>query len=169
MIIELEPVFNNIGFSLGIDYALDLSGIELNAGHPFTSPVKVRGRVINKAGVVSVEATASFDLSLECDRCADAITTHFDIPIEHVLVTELNDDTNDELILLESLRFDLDRLVSDDIFLSLPSKFLCRDDCKGVCPICGQNLNVSQCSCKKPVDPRLEALKQLLDSKETTD
>lgn len=164
MILELEPVFNNIGFSLVIDYELDLSYAELNAAYPFKSPVKVSGRVVNSAGVVSVEAAASFDLSLECDRCAAAITKHLDVPVRHVLVTELNDDTNDELILLESLRFDLDKLVTDDIFLSLPFKFLCSNDCKGVCPQCGQNLNVSQCSCKKPVDPRLEALKQLLDN-----
>jgi len=164
MILELEPVFNNIGFSLVIDYELDLSYAELNSAYPFKSPVLVSGRVVNSAGVVSVEAVASFDLSLECDRCAAAITKHLDVPVRHVLVTELNDDTNDELILLESLRFNLDKLVSDDIFLSLPSKFLCSNDCKGVCPQCGQNLNVSQCSCKKPVDPRLEALKQLLDN-----
>ena len=164
MIIELEPVFNNIGLSIEIDYELDLSGAEFSAAHPFTSPVKVRGAVKNSAGVVSVAAIASFDLSLLCDRCVEPIIWHREVPVEHVLVTALNDETNDELILLDSLRFDLDKLVIDDIFLTLPSKFLCRDDCRGVCPQCGQNLNVSQCSCKKPVDPRLEALKQLLDN-----
>jgi uncharacterized protein len=164
MILELEPVFNNIGFSLDISYELDLSRAELNAAYPFKSPVRVSGRAVNNAGVVSVEAAASFDMSLECDRCAVPITKHSEVPVRHVLVTELNDDTNDELILLEGMRLDLDKLVTDDIFLSLPSKFLCSDDCRGVCPQCGQNLNVSQCSCRKPVDPRLEALKQLLDN-----
>jgi uncharacterized protein len=87
----------------------------------------------------------------------------FDLPVEHVLVRELADENNDELILLESFRMDLDELVSDDIFLSLPTKFLCRDDCQGVCPTCGQNLNDGPCSCKKTVDPRLADLLQLLD------
>ncbi len=169
MLIELEPVFNNIGFSFAVDYALDLSDALLNGLRAFTAPVRVVGQIKNTAGIVSVKVVASFDLSLECDRCAEPFTRHMDIPVEHVLVTELNDDTNDELILLESLRFNLDQLVSDDIFLALPSKFLCKEDCKGVCPRCGQNLNTSPCSCQKPFDPRLEALKQLLDNSESAE
>ena len=87
----------------------------------------------------------------------------FVLPVEHVLVRELADESNDELILLDSFRMDLDALVSDDVFLSLPTKFLCREDCRGVCPTCGQNLNDGPCSCKKAVDPRLAGLLQLLE------
>ena len=164
MIFELEQVFNNVGFSLPVDYSIDLSDVELNCIKPFTSPVSVRGKICNDAGVVSVKVTVSFTLNLVCDRCAADYVRKFSTPVEHVLVTELNNEDNDELILLDSLSFELDTLVTDDIFLELPSKFLCRDDCSGICSMCGQNLNDSQCSCKKPVDPRLEALKQLLDN-----
>jgi uncharacterized protein len=164
MIFELEPVFNNVGFSVKIDYEFILPDVGDGGVCPFTCPFAVKGSFVNNAGVVSVEATASTDLSLQCDRCAVELTRHIEVPVRHVLVTELNDDTNDELILIESFQFDLDKLVTDDVFLWLPSKFLCSNGCKGVCPQCGQNLNESQCSCKKPVDPRLEALKQLLDN-----
>ncbi len=163
MFFELEPVFNNVGFSIKVDYEIDFSNAELSGVLPFRKPVRVSGVIRNNAGVVSTDITAAFDMEIPCDRCAVEIKRHLEIPVEHVLVTELNDNTNDELILLDSLRFNLDELVSDDIFLSLPTKFLCREDCKGICPHCGQNLNISPCSCKKPVDPRLEALTQLLD------
>ncbi|MCL2508489.1 MAG: DUF177 domain-containing protein [Oscillospiraceae bacterium] len=163
MLFELEPVFNNVGFSLDISHEIDLSGAELNGGFPFQKPVKVTGAVVNSAGVVSVMAEAAFTLFLSCDRCAAPIERQISVPVEHVLVTELNDDANAELILLESLRFDLSGLVTDDIFLTLPMRFLCKDGCKGICAQCGQNLNQDPCSCKKPVDPRLQALEQLLD------
>lgn len=164
MIFELEPIFNNVGSSLPVDYSLDFSDVALNLTHPFTEPVSVKGEFRNIAGVVSVDATASFTLSLFCDRCASPMQQVYRIPVEHTLVTQLNDETNDELICIDSFRFELDELVSDDIFLSLPSKFLCRADCKGLCPDCGQNLNDGPCSCKKAVDPRLEGLLQLLDN-----
>lgn len=164
MIFDLEPIFNNIGSSLAVDYTLDFSDIELNLTHPFVTPVTVKGAFKNSADVVSVNATASFTLSLSCDRCAAPISQAYIVPIEHTLVTQLNDETNDELICIDSFRLELDELVSDDIFLSLPSKFLCRSDCKGLCAQCGQNLNEGPCSCKKSVDPRLAGLMQLLDN-----
>jgi len=163
MFFELEPVFNNVGFSLDVSHEIDLSGAELNGGFPFREPVKVSGHAANSAGVVSVSAEAVFTLFLECDRCAAPIKRQMSVPVEHVFVTELNDETNDELILLPSLRFDLSGLVTDDIFLAMPAKFLCRDGCAGLCPLCGRNLNEGPCGCTKPVDPRLEALTRLLD------
>jgi uncharacterized protein len=48
--------------------------------------------------------------------------------------------------------------------LNMDSRLICSEDCKGVCPRCGKDLNQGSCSCEKEVDPRLAALKQLLDS-----
>lgn len=163
MIFELEPIFNNVGATLPVDYRMDWSDVPLNGVFPFTEPVSVHGEFRNRAGIVSVCVRASFVLDLFCDRCAKPMRQTFELPVEHVLVRELADESNDELILLDSFRMDLDALVSDDVFLSLPTKFLCRDDCQGVCPTCGQNLNDGPCSCKKPVDPRLADLLQLLE------
>ena len=163
MFIELEPVFNNIGLSLDFDYQLDLSECELAGVKPFITPVKVKGCARNVTGIVELAAEAVFTLSAPCDRCAAPIERTFTVPVEHTLVTHLNNDDNDELILIDNFRFDLDPLVSEDIFLSLPAKFLCKEDGKGICPRCGRNLNEGPCSCEKPVDPRLAVLKQLLD------
>ena len=51
----------------------------------------------------------------------------------------------------------------EDVVLNLPSKVLCKDDCKGLCPQCGKNLNDGPCDCKEPVDPRLAGLLELLN------
>jgi uncharacterized protein len=61
------------------------------------------------------------------------------------------------------MRLDLDQLVEEDVNLAIPSKYLCNPDCKGLCSICGKNLNENQCDCKAPVDPRMAVLLQLLD------
>ena len=85
------------------------------------------------------------------------------VPLEHVLLTHLDEEDTGEFIVVEGMRLDLTALVREDLLLALPAKFLCREDCKGLCPMCGKNLNDGSCSCKKPIDPRLEALRQLLD------
>ena len=57
----------------------------------------------------------------------------------------------------------MDEFITEEVNLFLPSKILCKPDCKGLCYKCGKNLNLGDCGCKKDVDPRMEALLQLLD------
>ena len=45
----------------------------------------------------------------------------------------------------------------------METKFLCSEDCKGLCPRCGKNLNLGPCGCRKEPDPRFAVLEQLLD------
>ena len=164
MILDLEPIFNNEGMVKHFDYQLDLSEQELNGSKPFASPVRISGHAGNYTGIVELHATADFTLETACDRCAKPISLSLATKIFHTLVTSLNDETNDELLLVNELRFNLDELITEDIFLDLPSKLLCSEDCKGICSKCGADLNAGSCSCEKEVDPRLAALKQLLDN-----
>lgn len=161
--IELEPVFNNEGLTKPLDFSLDMSNVEYNGGLPFKAPVYIKGEVKNSTGIVSVSARAEFTLKLTCDRCAAEFDRKFSIPCEHILVTQVNDDSNDELIVVDSLHYDLEPLVTEDILLSLPTKVLCREDCLGICHRCGKDLNDGPCDCGKEYDSRWDALLQLLD------
>ena len=75
----------------------------------------------------------------------------------------LESGENDAFLEVPNMRLNLDELVEEDVNLALPTKYLCNDECKGLCPMCGRNLNEGQCDCKAPVDPRMEALLKLLD------
>jgi uncharacterized protein len=62
--------------------------------------------------------------------------------------------------------FEIDDLVREAVILSVPAKPLCSENCKGLCPVCGTDLNRSTCSCaKKDIDPRWDQLKGLLKKK----
>ena len=66
---------------------------------------------------------------------------------------------------LGSLVLLLYALLRDDILLELPTKFLCKPDCKGLCSQCGQNLNLGDCGCnQRRIDPRLEVLQQFFNN-----
>lgn len=157
MFIELEPIFNCDGAEKEFSYEFAPDGCDE------IKSVAVKGKVFNRTGIVSLEANALYELDTLCDRCASSVKRNEELAISHFLVSELNDEDNDEYYLVENMNFNLDELVREDILLSLPTKILCREDCRGICPYCGANLNEKQCDCKKPVDPRLEALKQFLD------
>lgn len=163
MIIELESVFNTDGLKIPFDYELSLSGIIVSEVAPVTEPVKVSGYVENKAGIVNLKASAALKYEAPCDRCAENVISHFSFPVEHTLVVALESGDNDDFLEVPNMRLNLDELVEEDVNLALPTKYLCNDDCKGLCPICGNNLNKTKCDCKAPIDPRMEALLQLLD------
>lgn len=164
MFIELEPIFNNVGESFSFNCELDLSGCEYGGIYPFKAPVMVEGVVKNTAGIVGIDMRVKVSYDGLCDRCAESVKREMDYKFSHTLVSTLNNEENDELMLIEDMHFYLDPLVTEDIFLSLPTKILCSEDCKGLCPRCGANLNTGSCSCKKEIDPRLAALQELLEN-----
>jgi uncharacterized protein len=164
MIIELESVFNTEGLNVPFDYELSLSHIDVSGLNPITSPVRVKGSVKNKAGIVNLVASAEVIYEAPCDRCAENVKKTFSFPVEHTLVVSLENDGNTEFLEVPNLRLNLDELVEEDVNLALPTKYLCNKNCKGLCPICGENLNTTECNCKAPVDPRWEGLLQLLDN-----
>ena len=95
-------------------------------------------------------------------QCYSRDFTHYRQSLRVVEKLE-NEEDDDDYIVVSNRELDLDELVNEEVSLSLPNKILCKDDCKGLCPKCGANLNVKQCNCKKDVDPRMEALLQLLE------
>lgn len=160
MFIELEPVFNNIGSKKEFAYSFVLDDCEIR------EPAKVQGVVENRAGVVTLTADAALEYETVCDRCLAPLSRKLQKQFTHTLVSSLNDEDNDDFILVEDMHFNLDELLREDILLQVPTKELCKPDCKGLCPMCGANLNETACSCKPPIDPRLAVLRQLLDDDE---
>ncbi len=162
MFINLENVFNNGAEEIRTDFDFDFSSADYDGVYPFATPVKLRGSIKNETGIVYLRASAEFRFDGVCDRCAAEFSRDMTVPVEHILVSELNDEDNDEFILVDDMKLDIEQLVMEDIYLSLPMKTLCKEDCKGICSKCGKNLNEGPCDCKKEVDPRLQALQDLL-------
>lgn len=157
MYLELDSVFNKEGESVDFDYDFSLDDDNV------VTPVKVVGSVFNKTGIVHLSAYAKFDYSTSCAKCNKPLLKHANVPVRHVLLTHAESDDNDDFIVLDGMRLQLDELVSEDIYLAIPTRFLCMDDCKGLCSSCGADLNIQQCSCVAPTDSRWDALKDLFN------
>ena len=163
MLLDLKDIFVSDGDSKDVSYPLSLSDIEISGEHPFTSPVEITAHAENKAGMVTLDIGADFSYSTVCSRCLTPIERRFEYRFSHKVIQTLEEDFNDDYIEALDLTVDIDELASSDILLELPTKFLCKGDCQGLCQKCGHNLNLGDCGCDKAeIDPRLEALKELL-------
>ncbi|PYT16562.1 MAG: DUF177 domain-containing protein [Acidobacteria bacterium] len=112
-------------------------------------------------------------LTLSCSRCLEEYSSPLDLPFDLFYTTSREGGARQDSRIDEEMatvthfdgaRIDLMALVSEQIYLGLPLKPLCRPDCPGLCPRCGTNLNAGSCACaeKRTEDPRLRVLKNLL-------
>lgn len=164
MKIDLTEFFSGIAVKKKIDCVVDLSGLSYCGYFPVRNGAEVSGILASKADVVSLDLKINFTFFGVCDRCAEDLKKDFTLYIDRIVVGRLeNEQDDEEYIVVPDGVLDIDRLVGEEVSLSFPSKLLCSEDCKGLCPKCGANLNVKKCSCKADVDPRMAALLQLLD------
>lgn len=164
MRIDVSNLFNGSGETIEISTKVDMSNLMYATYNPIKKPVELKGKIYSKADVVYLDLSIAFTFIGFCDRCACDIEKPIIFSVSKILVPSMSNDTDDdEYIVVSNGMFDIEELVNEEIQLYLPSKMLCKPDCKGLCYKCGANLNVKKCDCKPDVDPRMEALLQLLD------
>jgi uncharacterized protein len=112
--------------------------------------------------LVQVVMTAA--TGYECVRCLEDFYQRLEIDVVELYAFTLNSRTDSGLMVPETGLLDLESLVREEMLLAIPINPICRPDCEGLCPICGENLNETQCSHEyEEVDSRLSVLKALLD------
>ncbi len=165
MLLALSSILTSPGTSIPFSADIDLSDLRYGICYPVTEPVHAEGWVRNTAGVLVMTGTVATCIHGICDRCAEPFQREVSFPIDAVLVRELNSEEGEDegLYSLVGDSADLEEIVRTVFVLNLDSKLLCREDCKGLCPRCGKNLNHDPCGCRKEPDPRLAALAQLLE------
>ncbi len=164
MILDLSPVINNEGKKLEIDTVLEFG--QTDCGILFKTPVSLKGVLLNIGGSLELSLTAEAVLECFCDRCLEAFEKPLECSFEEILKKEdiSCEDENPDAIYFQGNSIELDEIVLNNVILSLPIKNLCSEDCKGLCPSCGQNLNMGKCSCDTRVaDPRFDALDKFFE------
>lgn len=158
------------GIDLELDEQLQTESVKI------LSPVHASLRIDKVGSEVLVKGTVDADVELQCSRCLKSFTMHIQSPLNVVYdpAEMINREENyklksDELDtgFYRQDELDTDELLLEQLLLNIPMKPLCDPECKGICPQCGSDLNVSGCACEtKEIDPRLKVLEQLLKKKE---
>ena len=136
------------------------------------SPIHCRGSLTSTAPDFLLQVRMDYEQTVACNRCLTPVRQPVQSALDLVLVErarrrESSDDSElDEqelgIVEVEGGVFDSRPWIIEQVELALPMKPLCREDCAGLCPQCGQDLNEGRCSCvRENVDPRWAALAML--------
>ncbi len=155
------------------DYTIDPSAVpQEGGGFRVIAPVELGFDIHKAKAQFRLVGRVRTTLELSCGRCLEPIRLPVDssFDVRYHPQSESATDTEHEVedadlddAFYRDDQIDLDELIQEQMYLTLPMKPLCRDDCKGLCPECGTNLNSGTCDCRHQwTDPRLEALKGLV-------
>lgn len=175
--LSIHDLKRNPGGSMAFHLRDELKIDETWAGAPISwqGPVEVEGEVHNLGGAFEVEGVIRSRLQVQCGRCLEYFPFEQEIEFKEIYYPqsvsgeEENEyqrpvaEEEDEAVFFRGDVINLAPEVAKNIFLHLPMKLICREDCRGLCPQCGVNLNREQCRCAGTnVDPRLAVLQKLL-------
>lgn len=151
MILQLREIFQIEGMHLPVPYEITPEELSEVRGYTFAAPVAVSGEFYNRAGIVTLKYTVSCTLDVVCDRCLTELKRDYSYDFSHTVVPSLQSegDIYDTYLVAQHDSIDMNETAISDLLLMLPTKMLCREDCKGLCDICGCNLNERTCNCRK--------------------
>lgn len=122
------------------------------------------GTLTNQNGVFLLDGTLEISYSSECFRCLKPLKDAMKLKIMESFVNSDSSDQSD-MYVFDGKTIDLSKAIYDNIILNLPMKQLCSEDCRGLCSICGANLNETLCGCdSEKTDARLEGLNKFFES-----
>lgn len=166
-----NPLRLNVGFiiheTIGYFRDFEFELPELNLQDELQlSDVAGTVRVTRTAQGLLVQVKMHGTTTGECSRCLTDIQQPLEVDFTELYAFNPDQQTESELMVPETGKIDLAPLIRDEFLLAIPLNSLCKPDCKGLCPVCGENLNETDCGHNElPVDPRLSELNKLLDKK----
>ncbi len=136
----------------------------VGAGVALASPLVVSGRLSTAGeGRYYWQARLETVVQAECRRCLTPVRVPLAQSLGLVFVDEDESRQDDDCYVVprRAMALDLSEAVREELILAVPQYVVCRDDCRGLCPRCGADLNVGPCGCPKETDPRWAELTKL--------
>ncbi len=166
--VDLAKIKYQPGAKAGLDLAVMLCARDYNYSDiEFAAPVIFEGQASNDKGNIVVEGLLKAQIIQGCHRCGEQqnidIAADFKEIYSHLEAKpDLEGEQDIHQFSGDSLDFSEQALAA--LFMELPMKTLCSANCKGICPLCGINLNQAQCTCKEQeIDPRWQKLQDLIN------
>ena len=171
MMLELKELFSKDNHAMEEDGTLSVDVFETKFGSfPIIEKTPLHLEVFHKSKrAFSVKGTAELVIQIPCDRCIEDVATPFQVTFEKnfdlekvALRQDGEEETEEVCYITEELELDYEKLLFDELLVNWPAKVLCKEDCLGICKVCGHNLNVGDCGCDRVVlDPRMAAIQDI--------
>lgn len=166
----MTPMFSGETDIIEINRSFILASDTLPDGAALTQPITAVGNIVNMSGYMCLTLGVSVKYETVCARCLRPLDETLDLSFEKTIAvtgTLENEDADEvinDYVLISGNKLDLAQITEEQLFLEFPLRHLCSEDCSGLCPKCGHDLNESDCGCyTAEIDPRLEVLMTLLE------
>ena len=168
--VDVSKIYNGEVSEIRLSFDLEIEEGSCDE-YVFEKAPHVEAKVFEKArGTRGAESYVALEVNIDgeytclCARCAKELTNTLCVKTEFGVTRKLTDDCEEYVEAPEGM-LDVGEIARTLFYLELPQRVLCKDDCRGLCPVCGTDLNISACSCKMPTSGnRLSGLKKLLDN-----
>jgi uncharacterized protein len=172
MIVNVSKIKNIPGKTMNVELAVSPSYLPMEGEKiKLVSPLKFSGKMENLGDRLFLTGEIEATVELLCSRCAEAISFSVQAPFSELFTNRRSvakEEQDEEITFFAGEEIDITSHAARAILLELPMKILCRDDCRGLCPECGVNLNQAECHCaEESIDPRFQALKKLVQPSST--
>ncbi|WP_288183882.1 DUF177 domain-containing protein [uncultured Sporomusa sp.] len=168
MKINIAQLKKELGGTQTFSFQTSVDELALNQREEaWTDNVVVDGVVTNKGTYYEVTGTIHATLKESCSRCLESVVSVLTIPFSEKIretgLEETGEDSEFEFSCFTGDEMEITDLIRENILLAKPLKPVCSENCRGLCPECGANLNISTCGCNPiKIDPRLAVLEKLL-------
>ena len=167
MIIDILKVVKSINKEVSQEVSIELTSFESRLGDfPILQKSPVVLTITNQENkTLFIRGAVDVTLSIPCGRCLEEVPTQICFDIDKKLDINdsvLTDDEMEENDYLIGFELDVDKLVYAEILVNWPMRVLCKEDCEGICNVCGANLNKGDCGCQRTeLDPRMAAIQDI--------
>lgn len=167
MIIDISDILTSANKEKMVEASIELASFSSRLGDfPIKKKEPLNLKIANQESKeLLISAVVSLTLEIPCGRCLEPVDTDLTFSIDKKLtVTDgvAVDEEMEETDYLIGFELDVDKLIYSEVLVNWPMKVLCKDDCKGICKVCGMNLNAGTCKCETFVpDPRMAAIQDI--------
>ena len=162
MKINIASVLRNDGASKEFTGNVELGNLEyMGSTLSFEEPLKVNGKVYSIGGALEISADITGEYTSVCSRCGKPVSAEISAQLFESIDSEFS-EIDEECITVSGNVIDISGSIDACIFDELPMQPLCMEECKGLCPVCGIDLNENECNCDDTVyDPRFAIFRNL--------
>lgn len=170
MLVNLSDVLTSEGKVNRVSVSLEMTSFASRLGRFLITEKSPVDFLFTNAGVnkAKIEGSVKLTFRTQCDRCLTEVPTSLVLVFDRTVTSpdgELSEDSDDDLSFMEGYQLNVETFVYNEILVNWPMKILCRPECKGVCPVCGRNLNEGECGCDTFVpDPRMAVIQDIFNA-----
>ena len=168
MLIDLSEILSLEGKTQVVEAPVSMDSFQCKLGlFPVAEKELVSVSITNAGNkVLKIEAKGRIVLKIPCDKCLKDVPETFVIDMEQEVNMKASGEDRikdlDEINYVTGCSLDVEQLVHNEILIHWPLRVLCREDCRGLCPVCGKDLNEGSCDCEQTsVDPRMAAIRDI--------